>query len=151
VIGSMQKACPDAPEGRRKDDHGQEEEDARDFKPHNAAYAAKGAQEAADAAGDSSRCLSSGLAGCAVLGVSWPRRHTRGRPARYRSACCPVYVGSHALAGNAARYAQPGAQNAANGVRFHSAMIVAAILTAMRFENGCRFPVARNRLPKYGR
>jgi len=151
VIGSAQVAGPDAPERRRKDDDGEKEEDARDFKPHNTANAAKGTQEAAHAASDPSRCLSGGLAGCAVLGVSWPRGRTGCRRVRYRSACSPVYAGSHALAGNATRDPQADAQKAANGVRLHSVMMVAAILAALLLEDCCGFPVARIRLPKYGR
>ena len=41
-----------SPEGWSKDDYGQEKEDAGDFEPQDAAYAAKGAQKAAHAACD---------------------------------------------------------------------------------------------------
>ena len=68
MIGAVEAAGPDAPQSGGKDDDGQEEENAGDFKPENSAYTAEGLQETAYAAGDVFGCLSGCLAGGAGLG-----------------------------------------------------------------------------------
>jgi len=70
VIGALDVAGPGAPKRRSKNDHGQKEEHAGDFKHEFAAYAAEGAQKATDAADDSPGNLSYYLSG----GLTVPRR-----------------------------------------------------------------------------
>jgi len=57
MIGSLRPTCPHAPQVWRKDDDRQQEKDAGDFKPKDAAQALEGAKEAADAASDASAGL----------------------------------------------------------------------------------------------
>jgi hypothetical protein len=57
-------------------------------------------------------------------------------------------VGGDALAGDAPCNAQADAQSAANGVRFHAVMMVAATLAELLFADCCRFPVAPRRRRK---
>jgi hypothetical protein len=105
-------AGPGSPQGRGKDQHEQQEEDAGDFKPQDAAYAAKGAQKAAYAARDAPGCLAGGLTSGAVLGGSagsW----AGGQVGRGHTRC-------GALAGDARGNPQADAQSAADGVRLHS-------------------------------
>ncbi len=67
MIGALDVAGPGTPKRRSKNDHGQKEEHAGDFKHEFAAHAAEGAQKAADAADDSPGNLSHYLPGCAAL------------------------------------------------------------------------------------
>jgi hypothetical protein len=73
VIGAVDVAGPGAPKRRNKNDRGQKEEHAGDFKHEFSTHAAEGAQKTADAADNSPRNLSSylpgGLTGCAALGA----------------------------------------------------------------------------------
>lgn len=111
MIGAVKVAGPGAPEGGGKDHHGQEKEDASDFQPENAAYAAKRAEKTSHSAGDSPCNLSGGLTCGAALGGG-------GRLAR-GGAGGGLRAGGHALAGDASGDAETDAQSTANGVRFH--------------------------------
>jgi hypothetical protein len=51
-------------------------------------------------------------------------------------------IGGDALAGDTPGDAQTDAQSAADGVRFHSVMMVAATKAKPIFKDCCRFPVA---------
>lgn len=61
MIGAMRPTRPHAPQIRAKDDHRQEEEDAGNLEPDNAAHAPEGTEKAAHATGNASAGLSSGL------------------------------------------------------------------------------------------
>src|ERR1035441_8131893 len=122
-ILAVSVAGPGSPEGRGKDDYGQEKEDAGDFKPEDAAYAAEGAQKAANAACDAPGCLSGRLTGDAALGGSvgnW----AAGQVGRGHTRCGGTdggfCIGSGALACDAPGNPQADAQSAADGVRLHS-------------------------------
>ncbi len=52
MVGTVGVAQAGAPERGREDDHRQEEEDAGDFEPEDAADTAEGLEESAEAAGD---------------------------------------------------------------------------------------------------
>jgi hypothetical protein len=122
-ILAVSVAGPGSPEGWSKDDYGQEKEDAGDFKPEDAAYAAKGAQKAANAACDAPGCLSGRLTGGAALGGSagsWAGGQVGGGHTRCGSTDGGFCIGSGALAGDAPDNAQANAQGAADGVRLHS-------------------------------
>ena len=122
MIGTVQVAGPDAPQGGGKDDDGQEEEDAHNFKPQNAANAAEGAQEPAHAPGNAAAGLSGRLTGgMAVRGCAGIRL-MRGRTRRCLGA------GAYPLAHNAPGDAQSDAQYPADRVRFHFDMMVPAAL-----------------------
>ena len=62
MVGTVGVAHAGAPERRRKDDHRQEEEDASDFEPEDAADTAEGLEESAEAAGDARAEAASGAA-----------------------------------------------------------------------------------------
>ncbi len=57
MIGTVGPVCPHAPEIRGKHENRQKEEDARHFKPQDAAHALKRLQESAYAAGNSAARL----------------------------------------------------------------------------------------------
>ena len=114
MIGAVEAAGPDAPQSGGKDDDGQEEENAGDFKPENSAYTAEGLQETAYAAGDAPGDLTGRLPFGAALrdGFSgWLLRRRVG---------CSSRTGSDSLAGNASGDAKTDAEGAADGFRFHS-------------------------------
>jgi len=146
VVGAMSVAGPRAPKCRGKDDHGQEKEDASDFEPQDAAYAAKRSQKSAHAAGDTPSNLAGrltrGPARCPILpgGVDSRLGH--------RGTCCGLCVRRCALAGDAAGNSQADPKSAANGVRFHFDMMVAANLTAPLFVVSRSFAVAHRRRRK---
>lgn len=132
MIGTVEATGPDAPKGWSKHDHGQKKEDAHDFKPDNAAYAAEGAQKAAYAAGHAPCSLT----GSPAMGGSrgnWAGGHTGSG----------LRVSGCALADDAPRDAQADAQSAADGVRFHSAMMVAAPLAEPVFCKLLPLPCCR--------
>lgn len=114
MIGAFEPTAPDAPQGGRKDKHGQEKEDAGNFKPEDASYAAEGLKETADAAGNAARGLSGCLTGGAVL-----RRSVNVRPLS-RIACDGMGFGGCMLAGDAPGDTQADSQGAADGVRPHT-------------------------------
>src|ERR1700691_6002151 len=117
MVGTVKIARPGAPQGRAKDDDGQEKEDAGHLKPQNAAYAAKGAQKAAYAACDTLGRLCGCLTGGPALGGGVGNRADGpGHRGHSRRGC----AGCGALAGDASGNPQANAQGAADGVRFHS-------------------------------
>jgi hypothetical protein len=111
----------DTPKRWRKDDYGQKEEDAGDLEPEDSADAAKGAEKAADAAGDAS----------AGPGSRLPDRLNGGPGASgvMRSGCGCLRGLRQALPDHAAGDAQSRAKKPANRLRSHSVMMVAATLT----------------------
>jgi len=118
MIGTVQPACPEAPKRGGKDHDGQEEEDPGDFKPEDSADSAEGEQKTAHAARKApcnlARCLACG----AVLfgrGGGWAGGHVGSG----------LGAGGDALAGDAPRDAHANTHSAADGVRFHSVMMVA--------------------------
>jgi hypothetical protein len=104
VVGTVKIAGPGSPKGWGKDDHGQEKKDAGYFKPQGAADAAKRAQKASDALGNTARCAPRSVTGAAALGRS-------GSPLSRRGA----FAG-----GDPSGDPQADAQNTTDGVRFHS-------------------------------
>lgn len=113
VIGAMFPTGACLPNFGGEDEHRQQEEDAGNLKPERAADAAKGAQKAADpfgeAAADASGSLSDGGGLRLARGSAMPcGRRNRCGGAGEAPAC------------RAARYANPDAQDTADGLRFHS-------------------------------
>lgn len=114
MVGALEVAGPGAPQGGSKDDHGQEEENAHDFQPQNAAYAAERAEKTAYAAGNVFCRLSGHLAGGAAWGGD------AGGGLAWRGVGGGLGAGGGALAGDASCDAQADAQSAADGVGFHT-------------------------------
>lgn len=133
MVGTVRPAQAGFPHGGSEDNHGQEKEDAYDFKPDNSAHAPEGAQEAADAGSDTACSLSGNLAGGACLGggvsggSSWP-------------AGCGLGTGGDALAGDAAGDTQADSEGAADGLRFHFALMVTARLGLRLGADGSQVP-----------
>ena len=122
MVGPLRDAGSVHPKSPGKDDREEEEEDARNFQPDDSAHAAKGTQEAAHPACNIPGRLAGSLTGGARLGGVLGRG-LAGRGAR-RGLC----AGGHALARHAPGHTQPRAQNPPDGLRFHSVMMVAAML-----------------------
>jgi hypothetical protein len=113
VVGALENAGPHAPQVRSKDNHGQEKEDAGNFKPDDSADTAERAQKAAYAFGDSAAGLAGDTAGGAgLVGINGDGTAGRGAGGGMRT-------GRHVLTGNAARNAKSNAENATDGLRFH--------------------------------
>ncbi len=100
----MKIAGPGSPKGGGENDHGQEKKDAGYFQPQCASDAAKGAQKAFEAPGNTARCTPRGVTGTAALGSSGSLLGRRGIFAR----------------GDPAGDPQADAENTTDGVRFHS-------------------------------
>ena len=120
MAGTAQIAGPVLPCKGSKDDHKEEEEDARDFKPDDAADAAEGAEETAQAARNTFGYLAGGLRGGPSSGSSvgsdgWGWRGGSG-----------LGAGGEALTGHPSGDTQTDAQGAADGLRSHFVMMVAA-------------------------
>jgi len=124
MIGSLRPTCPHAPQVWRKDDDRQQEKDAGDFKPKDAANALEGTKKAAHAASDASAGLNSSsgrLNGCwnpwgrarnwRRLRLRWIRSLRRGRS---------LNRGRQPLARHFAGDAQPCTQDAAKDLCSHS-------------------------------
>jgi hypothetical protein len=140
VIGAVREAGPGAPKRGGKHNHRQQKEDTGNLEPEDAAHPAKGTQKSTHATGNAARCLPGSLTGGPALsGSGWLRRR------RVGSGFC---AGSHALTGDAPGDPQANPQSAANGVRFHSVMMVAANLAEPVFRVGYRFAVARGQRRK---
>jgi hypothetical protein len=131
----MRPAEAGPPQDRAEDYHGQEEKDAGDLQPQDAANPAKRLQETPDSLGHSARGVARNLArnlargaahdlilagsGCGSLG--W-------------LAGCDLGAGGYALAGDACGDAQSDAESAADGLRLHFDMMVTARLAAPLFD-----------------
>lgn len=114
MVGTLEPTGPYTPEGGSKDDDRQEEENAGDFKPEDAAYAAEGAQETAYAACDAAGSLASHLTCRAVLyscgcGGLWSGLASRS-----------LGAGRYLLAGDAPGDTQADSESATDGVGFHT-------------------------------
>jgi hypothetical protein len=114
VIGAVEVVRPGAPEGRAKDQHEEEEEDACNLKPQDAAYAAEGTQKTTYTTGDAT----AGLTGSSPGGAALNGRV--GRLLDLRRAGGGLRSGRDALASDAPGDAEADAQGASDGVRFHS-------------------------------
>ena len=126
----------DAPKGRGKDDHGQGEEDAGDLKPDDSADAAERAQKPANATSDSTAGLTCGSPGCAGLSGGDRGCLRLGRGGGSFCSCRGL------LAGNAAGDAESGADDTADGVRFHLGIMVAATMQDWLFTGYWQSAVA---------
>jgi hypothetical protein len=104
-----------SPEGGSKDHHRQQEEDAGDLKPDDSAYAAEGAQEAANPTSNATRSLACGL----TSGADSGKRFSGDLSSRGWRVASGLGAGSYALAGDAPRDANSYANSATNGLRFH--------------------------------
>jgi hypothetical protein len=111
----------------------EEEEDAGDFKPEDAAYAAEGLKEAAYAPAQAARSLAGHFAGGAGRGL---RGGLIGRG---------LGSGCYALAGNAAGYAKASAESAAYDLRFHSVYDGSSDACRTAFTTICRLSIAARR------
>lgn len=108
MVGTVGEACPGAPDGGAEYHDRQEEEDAGDLKPQNAAYPAKRAEKTAYATGYTPGRLSGDLAGGAALGGDVGGLLGRGCIGRGFGTC------RRALAGDAAGDTQADSQGAAD-------------------------------------
>jgi hypothetical protein len=129
VVGALRVAGSVHPQRPGKDNDEQEEEDACNFKPHNAADTAEGAQKAADPARNSSCSLSSGLTSSPGLGGDFGGGLLAGGAVDGSIGAC-----GDALACHAPGHSESGAQHASYGLRFHSVMMVAATLAEPVFK-----------------
>ena len=108
VIGALRPTGADTPKRWRKDDYGQQEEDAGDLEPEDSADAAKGFKESAQATAEAARSLAGYL--------------TSGAGCRLRGGLVGRGLGSggYALASDSSGDAQADAESAADVLRFHS-------------------------------
>jgi hypothetical protein len=113
VVGAAKPTGANAPKRRGKNQHRQQEEDARDFKPQDAANAAEGAQKAANSACKSSAGPARSSARSAGFFGGKDRLPGRGGTGR---CLCPS---GYPFAGNASGNSEPDAQHTPYGLRFH--------------------------------
>jgi hypothetical protein len=133
----MGVACPDAPHSSGKDQHKEEEEDACNLQPENAAHPAKGAQKAAHASRQASAGLSGGASRspfvCSLVRSGLVKRLSGGWSCSGLRSGIPG-CGGHALAGHSPGDPQPDAQGAPYALRSHFVMMVAAPLAEPLFS-----------------
>lgn len=119
----MREAESRAPEHGTEHQHWQQKEDPGNFEPDLAAHALKRTQKSAHAPGHTPRCLAGSPP--AHSGI-----HSPGLP--LRADCLGTRrmrtVAPKGLPGHATYHAQPDAQYATNGLRFHFDMMVAVTL-----------------------
>lgn len=120
MVWAVRPACSHAPQVRGKDDHRQEEEDARHLEPDDAADAPKRPQEPADALGDgfSRRNNGASRSRSGILnGIRGWSRLSGDLPLGRR---CGLPRASQLLPRHAPRDAQPDTQGSPNGLWSHS-------------------------------